>query len=47
MLRKRIREGDSMAEWPARRSRNPEVPGSSPAVSHSEFMFSVVSSSDP
>ena len=32
MVRKSIRQGGSMAEWPARPSGNPEVPGSSLAV---------------
>ena len=32
MVRKSVRQGGSMAEWPAHRSGDPEVPGSSPDV---------------
>ena len=35
-------EADGVAEWSASRTRNPAVPGSSPA-----YLFSVVSSSNP
>ena len=38
--------GDSVAEWSARQTRIPVVPGSSPALALAD-LFSVVASSNP
>ena len=39
--------GGSVAEWSACRTRNPAVPGSSPALTTTGICFSVAPSSNP